>query len=86
MAVKHARRTVLGNVAIRTPYYVLTGGLAILFLYPLLWTAVASVSPLPGTNQTDGHGFGNYLTLANYQAGIWQYLWNSTFTSLLTVK
>ena len=73
------------TAAVRTPYYVLTGGLAILFLYPLLWTAVASVSPRAGTAQTEGFGWNNYLTLANYQAGIWQYLFNSTFVSLLTV-
>jgi len=73
------------TAAIRTPYYVLTGGLAILFLYPLLWTAVASVSPRAGTAQAEGFGWNNYLTLANYQAGIWQYLFNSTFVSLLTV-
>ncbi len=75
-----ARRTVL-----RTPYYVFTGGLAILFLYPLLWTTVASVSPRAGTAQSVGYGFANYVTLASYQAGIWQYLYNSTFVSLLTV-
>ena len=64
---------------------VLTAGLAIIFLYPLIWTAISSVSPLAGTNQTDGWGLGNYITLANYQAGIWVYLFNSTFVSLLTV-
>lgn len=85
MLQSRARRTKLGDVAIRTPFHVFTGGLALLFLFPLLWTAVASVSPLAGTNQTDGFGFGNYLTLANYQAGIWTYLWNSTFVSVLTV-
>lgn len=85
MLQSRPRRAKLGGVALRTPYYVLTGGLAILFLFPLLWTTIASVSPLPGTNQTDGFGFGNYLTLANYQAGIWTYLWNSTFVSVLTV-
>lgn len=75
----------LGRTVLRTPYYVFTGGLAILFLYPLVWTAVASVSPRAGTAQTDGMGWANYVTLANYQAGIWQYLYNSTFVSLLTV-
>jgi len=69
----------------RTPYYVFTGGLAILFLYPLIWTSVASVSPRSGTAQSEGYGFANYLTLANYQAGIWQYLYNSAFVSVLTV-
>ncbi len=34
-------RDILGG----TPYYVLTGGLAIIFLFPILWAAVASVSP-----------------------------------------
>ena len=56
-----------------------------IFLYPLVWTAVASVSPHPGTSQVDGWGFGNYRALADYQAGIWQYLANSAFVSLLTV-
>lgn len=69
----------------RTPYYVVTGGLAIIFLFPLVWAAVASVSPQPGSNQVDGWGFGNYETLANYQAGIGQYLLNSIFVSVLTV-
>lgn len=75
----------LGRTVLRTPYYVVTGSLAILFLYPLLWTAVASVSPRAGTAQAEGMGWANYVTLANYQAGIWQYLYNSTFVSLLTV-
>ena len=79
------RPTTFAGIALRTPYWVLTAGLAIIFLYPLIWTAISSVSPLAGTNQTDGWGLGNYITLANYQAGIWVYLFNSTFVSLLTV-
>jgi multiple sugar transport system permease protein len=79
------RRSPIRRTALRTPYYVVTGSLAILFVYPLLWTAVASVSPRAGTAQTDGFGWANYVTLADYQAGIWQYLYNSTFVSLLTV-
>ncbi|WP_338076970.1 carbohydrate ABC transporter permease [Cellulomonas hominis] len=61
----------------RTPFYVLTGGLAILFLYPLIWTSISSVSPQPGSAQVDGFGFGNYATLASYQAGVATYLGNS---------
>jgi ABC-type sugar transport system, permease component len=79
------RHRTFGRAAIRTPYYVVTGSLAILFLYPLLWTAVASVSPRAGTAQYEGYGWNNYLTLARYQAGIWQYLYNSAFVSLATV-
>jgi len=67
------------------PYWLLTTALAILFLYPLIWTAVSSVQGRPGTSQAEGWGFGNYIALANYQAGIWVYLGNSLFVSLLTV-
>ena len=77
--------TSFAGIALRTPYWVLTGALALLFLYPLIWTTVASFSPRAGTNQVDGWGLGNYVTLANYQAGIWVYLFNSVFVSLLTV-
>lgn len=69
----------------RTPYYVVTGGLAILFLYPLLWTAISSVSPQPGSAQVDGYGFGNYVTLAHYQAGVLTYLGNSLVISVTAV-
>jgi multiple sugar transport system permease protein len=75
----------LAGVATRTPYWVFTGALALLFLFPLVWTAVASVSPQGGTNQVDGWGLGNYQTLAGYQAGIGVYLANSAFVSVLTV-
>jgi multiple sugar transport system permease protein len=79
------RPTGVAGIALRTPYWVLTGGLAIIFLFPLVWTAVASVSPRGGTNQIDGYGLGNYETLTTYQAGIWRYLANSALVSGLTV-
>ncbi|WP_428964929.1 carbohydrate ABC transporter permease [Micromonospora fluostatini] len=75
----------VAGIALRTPYWVLTGSVGLVFLAPLLWTAVASVSPQAGTNQVDGWGFGNYATLASYQAGVWRYLANSALVSLLTV-
>ena len=80
-----APRARIGGVLTRTPYWVLTGGLALVFLFPLVWAGVASFSPQPGSNQVDGWGFGNYETLAGYQAGIVQYLWNSVVVSGLTV-
>lgn len=79
------RKITIAGVALRMPYWVFTGGLATIFLFPLAWTAVSSVSPHAGTNQVNGWGFGNYVTLAGYQAGIWRYLANSAFVSLLTV-
>jgi len=77
--------TTLGGVAIRTPFWVVTGALAVIFLYPLVWTTISSVAPRAGTSQVDGWGFGNYLALADYQAGIWVYLLNSVIVSLATV-
>jgi multiple sugar transport system permease protein len=73
------------GIALRTPYWVVTSALAVIFLFPLLWTAVASISPRPGTSQVDGWGFGNYRALGGYQAGVWQYLANSAVVSILTV-
>ncbi|MDD7963502.1 carbohydrate ABC transporter permease [Microbacterium thalli] len=80
-----ARRRPTGRLLWGIPSTVFTGALAIIFLYPLVWTGVASVSPQAGTSQSDGWGFGNYATLANFQSGIWVYLGNSLFVSLLTV-
>ena len=79
------RRATAARVVLGIPYWVFTTALAVIFLYPLIWTTVSSVQPRAGTSQTDGWGFGNYAALANYQAGIWVYLGNSLFVSLLTV-
>src|SRR5689334_11748344 len=74
-----------GRLVLGIPYAIFTGALAIIFLYPLVWTTISSFSPQAGSAQTDGWGFGNYVSLANFQAGIWVYLGNSLFVSLLTV-
>lgn len=79
------RRPRWAQVAIGMPYWVLTTALAIIFLYPLIWTAISSFGPKAGTSQTHGWGFGNYAALARYQAGVWVYLGNSLFVSILTV-
>jgi len=85
-ATRHrARGVTIAGIVLRMPYWVFTGAVALIFLAPLVWTAVASISPQAGTNQVDGWGLGNYETLARYQAGIWRYLANSAFVSLLTV-
>jgi multiple sugar transport system permease protein len=82
---RRARRSPAARIVFGIPYAVLTTALAIMFLYPLIWTAVSSVAPRAGTSQPEGWGFGNYAALANYQAGIWVYLGNSAFVALLTV-
>jgi multiple sugar transport system permease protein len=77
--------TTIAGLALRTPFWVFSGAIAVIFLFPLVWTAFSSVAPHPGTGQVDGWGFGNYVTLAHYQAGIWRYLANSAFVSGLCV-
>ncbi|MDQ3938332.1 MAG: carbohydrate ABC transporter permease, partial [Chloroflexota bacterium] len=69
----------------RTPYFVFTGGLAIIFLFPLVWSVMASISPHPGTAQTVGYGLGNYRTLFEFQAGLPTFFLNSVIVSVLTV-
>jgi multiple sugar transport system permease protein len=69
----------------RTSYWVVAGALAIMFLVPLVWTLVASVSPHGATAQQVGYGLGNYRSLVDYDAGLRQYLQNSTVVSALTV-
>jgi multiple sugar transport system permease protein len=69
----------------RASYYVFAGGLAIMFLIPLVWTGVASVSPHGATAQQEGYGFGNFQVLVDYDAGLLRYLWNSSVVSALTV-
>jgi len=82
---RRGRRSPAMRIVFGIPYAVLTTALAIMFLYPLIWTAVSSVAPRAGTSQPEGWGFGNYAALANYQAGVWVYLGNSAFVALLTV-
>src|SRR5271155_3587545 len=73
------------NVLGRTPYYVLTGGLAIIFLFPILWAAIASVSPKAATGQTVGMGLGNYTTLFHYGVGLPRLLFNSASVAFMVV-
>jgi multiple sugar transport system permease protein len=68
-----------------TPFYVVAGGLAILMLFPLVWSAWASVAGHPATAQAEGYGWGNYRTLMAYDAGLVRYLFNSAVVSVLTV-
>lgn len=68
-----------------TPYYVLTGGLMIIFLFPLAWSFIASVSPLANTAQRIGYGFGNFHTLYVFGAGLPMIAFSSFYMSFLTV-
>ena len=78
-------RTNLGSMFARTPYYVLTGGLAIIFLFPLVWAMVSSFSAQAGSAQALGYGLGNYERLFNFQEGLPRYFMNSVVIATLTV-
>lgn len=66
-------------------YYVLTTALMVAFAAPLIWAVVSSVSPAPGTAQTQGYGIGNYVTLFEYGLGLHTYVLNSLIVSLVAV-
>jgi multiple sugar transport system permease protein len=69
----------------RGGYYTTMTGLAILFLFPLVWAGWASVKPTPGSGQPSGYGFGNFVKLARYGEGLATYLGNSLVIAALTV-
>lgn len=58
--------------------------LAILFLLPLIWTAVSSFIGT-GASKNGGFGFGNYQRVIDYGDGIGTYLLNTTAVALMTV-
>lgn len=66
-------------------FYFLTSCIAITFLAPLVWAVISSVSPAPGTSQTSGFGFGNYVALFEYGRGLPVYLLNSLVISLVAI-
>jgi multiple sugar transport system permease protein len=69
----------------RGSYYTTMSGLAILFLFPLVWAGWASVKPTPGSGQPVGYGLGNFIKLAHYGHGLATYLFNSAVIATLTV-
>jgi multiple sugar transport system permease protein len=75
----------LRRFAARTGYYTTSTALAIVFLFPLVWAAWASVKPTPGSGQQAGYGFGNFIRLASYGKGLQTYLLNSALVATMTV-
>jgi multiple sugar transport system permease protein len=72
--------------AARSAGFNVTGAaLAILFLFPLVWSGWSSVKGQPGSAQPSGFGFGNYRYLASYGEGVATYLVNSAVVTAMTV-
>jgi multiple sugar transport system permease protein len=69
----------------RAGFYTTGAALAVLFLFPLLWSGYSSVKAQPGSGQETGFGFGNYEAMARYGEGLGTYFANSLAVSAMTV-
>jgi multiple sugar transport system permease protein len=67
------------------PFYAVSGIVAVIFLFPLVWAAFASVSATAGSSQETGFGFGNYQSLWDWQDGLPTYFLNTAELSCMTV-
>lgn len=56
-----------------------------IFVLPLIWVVISSLSPQQGSAQSSGWGLKNYLALLHYQDGLAAYLLNSVVITVLTV-
>lgn len=65
--------------------------LAVLFLFPIVWSAISSLKPpaeasaIPPTFLPSQVDFRNYMKLNDYGRGVWNYVGNSVGTALMTV-
>jgi multiple sugar transport system permease protein len=66
-------------------FYVTGAALAILFLFPLVWSGWSSVQGQPGSGQATGYGFGNYARMFSFGEGVPTYFTNSVLISVMTV-
>jgi multiple sugar transport system permease protein len=71
--------------------YVLCIALAVLFLFPIVWSAISSVKPpseasaVPPTFLPSQVDFTNYVRLNEYGRGVWTYVGNSVGAAVMTV-
>lgn len=73
------------KVATSAGFHTTAAALAILFLFPLVWSGWSSVKGQPGSSQASGYGLGNYRYLVEYGEGLPTYLLNSVAVSAMTV-
>jgi len=72
-------------------YYLGAGFLALVFLFPLIWTVIASFKPaaegnvFPPTLWPSHISAENYQTLLNFGDGLWRYVGNSAAVAGITV-
>jgi multiple sugar transport system permease protein len=76
---------ILSRYGGRAGYYTTNSALAVLFLFPLVWSGWSSVKGQPLTAQGSGYGFGNYTAVFQYGEGLGTYAFNTALVSVLTV-
>src|SRR5918999_1617170 len=69
----------------RMGYYTTAAALAVLFLFPLVWSGWSSVKGQPGSSQSSGYGFANYDRMIHFDEGLGTYALNSAIVSVITV-
>ena len=69
----------------RTPYYVFTGGLVILFLFPLVWAIVARSARRPARRRRSATASATTSGSSISRKGCRRYFMNSVIIALLTV-
>ena len=84
-------RTTPRRAAASASFHIVSGALAIVFLFPLVWAVINSVKTPAEANQAPptlipkSFSLGNFDTLMNYGVGLPTYFWNSVVVSGLTV-
>lgn len=84
---KHQIRQQTGRILI----YVFCISVAVIILFPLFWSILTSFKPpaeamaVPITFLPSRLDIGNYLLLNKYGVGVWQYIYNSSVTAIITV-
>ena len=66
-------------------FHTTAAALAVLFLFPLVWSGWSSVKGQPGSSQASGYGFANYGYLASYGEGLVTYVTNTAAVTAMTV-
>lgn len=84
---QHHFRQQTGRILI----YVFCTLVAAIILFPLFWSILTSFKPpaeamaVPITFLPSRLDIGNYLLLNRYGVGVWQYIYNSSITAIITV-
>lgn len=75
----------------RALIYVVCIVLAVLFLFPIVWSGISSLKPpaeasaIPPTFLPSRIDVSNYIKLNDYGRGVWNYVGNSVGTAIMTV-